>query len=412
VHNKKIHHGGSFDNEEQAAMSVNLLCDKLEMERKNPTININDTTFQPAQNKTSKFYGVSWHTDSKKWQVQLMNNKNLYYGGLFDNEEQAAMKLNLLCDEYGIERKNPTININPNAIQQKNQTSKFTGVSWDKERKKWHVQLIHNKKRNTGGYFDNEEHAAMKVNLLCDEYEIKRKNPGINIKLNAIQQKTQTSKFTGVWWNNDTKKWRANLLLKDNCKKKNYYGGVFDNEEQAAMTVNLLCDKYRIERKNPTIDINPNAIIQQKNQTSKFHGVCWHKDNKKWQAQFVHNKTTHYGRTFDNEEQAAMSVNLLCDKLEMKRKNPSINTKPNAIQQKTKSNMYQLHPEKIVNENIKVKDENILNEFKDECENRFMASNEDASPQNHANAKRKRKPKQNLIVNNDVMEEKLKIHYS
>jgi len=60
----------------------------------------------------------------------------------------------------------------------------------------------------------------MKVNLLCDEYEIKRKNPGINIKLNAIQQKNQTSKYTGVWWNNDTKKWRANLLLKDNCKKK------------------------------------------------------------------------------------------------------------------------------------------------------------------------------------------------
>jgi len=197
--------------------------------------------------------------------------------------------------------------------------------------------------------------------------------------------------------------------LKDNCKKKNYYGGVIDNEEQAAMTVNLLCDKYGIERKTPTIDINPNATIQQKNQTSKFHGVCWHKDNKKWQAQFVHNKKTHYGRTFDNEEQAAMSVNLLCDKLEMKRKNPSINTKPNAIQQKTKPNMYQLQPENLVNRNIKIEDKNILDEFKDECENRFMTSNGDAPPQNHANAKRKRKQKQNSIVNNDVMEEKLEI---
>ena len=48
MHNKKTHYGRTFDNEEQAAMSVNLLCDKLEMERKNPTININDTTFQPV----------------------------------------------------------------------------------------------------------------------------------------------------------------------------------------------------------------------------------------------------------------------------------------------------------------------------------------------------------------------------
>ena len=45
-------------------------------------------------------------------------------------------------------------------------------------------------------------------------------------------------------------------------KKKKYYGGLFDNEEHAAMKVNLLCDKYGIERKNPMIDINPNVIKQ------------------------------------------------------------------------------------------------------------------------------------------------------
>ena len=43
---------------------------------------------------------------------------------------------------------------------------------------------------------------------------------------------------------------------------KNYHGGLFDNEEQAAMGVNLLCDKYEIERKNPTINIKPIQMQQ------------------------------------------------------------------------------------------------------------------------------------------------------
>ena len=47
-----------------------------------------------------------------------MHNKKLYYGGYFDNEEQAAMKVNLLCDKHGKERKNPMIDIKLDAIQQ------------------------------------------------------------------------------------------------------------------------------------------------------------------------------------------------------------------------------------------------------------------------------------------------------
>ena len=47
-----------------------------------------------------------------------MYNKKKYFGGYFDNEEQAAMKVNLLCDKNGIERKNPMIIIKTDVIQQ------------------------------------------------------------------------------------------------------------------------------------------------------------------------------------------------------------------------------------------------------------------------------------------------------
>ena len=40
THNNKRYHGGLFHNEKQAAMSINLLCDKMGKERKNPMIDI------------------------------------------------------------------------------------------------------------------------------------------------------------------------------------------------------------------------------------------------------------------------------------------------------------------------------------------------------------------------------------
>jgi len=148
------------------------------------------------------------------------------------------------------------------------------------------------------------------------------------------QFKTQTSKYNGVCWLKDNKKWEASLY-----NKKKYYGGLFDNEKQAAMKVNLLCDKMGIERKNPMIIIEPDEMKQRcKNQTSIYIGVCWHKDAKRWQARLILNKKVYHGGLFDNEEQAAMKVNLLCDKNGIQRKNPTVIIEPDAIQKVPKKN--------------------------------------------------------------------------
>ena len=73
--------------------------------------------FCEVKNQTSKYNGVCWNANAKKWQVQLGHNKKQCYGGNFDNEEHAAMKVNLLCDKYGKQRINPTINIESDLIQ-------------------------------------------------------------------------------------------------------------------------------------------------------------------------------------------------------------------------------------------------------------------------------------------------------
>ena len=47
--------------------------------------------------------------------------------------------------------------------------------------------MQHNNKKYCYGSFDNEEDAAIKVNLICDKCEIKHKNPTIKMKLDVIQ---------------------------------------------------------------------------------------------------------------------------------------------------------------------------------------------------------------------------------
>jgi len=370
THNYKKVHGGLFENEEHAAMKVNLLCDKYGIKRKNPMIIIEPHAIQQHfKIKTSIYFDVSWNNNAKKWQAMLYHNQKHNYGGLFDKEEDAAMKINLLCDMYAIERKNPMIDIELFEDHQvHNQTSKYAGVTWNKNNKCWQAQLQHNNKKYHGGNFDKEEHAAMNINLLCDKLGLKRKNPMIDIEFDRIQKvHNSTSQYIGVSWNKNTKTWQAQLMHKG----KKYFAGLFDNEKHAAMKVNLLCDKLGIQRKNPMIDIEFDVIPQGHNSTSKYTGVYWDKNRKKWKAQMVLKGKKYCGGHFDYEKHAAMKVNLLCDKLGKQRKNPMVDIEFDAIEQKTKSN--QSKAENLANEKeAKVEEDNILYGLKDQCENNFM----------------------------------------
>merc|ERR1712034_253944 len=217
---------------------------------------------------------------------------------------------------------------------------------------------------------------------------------GITIEPDAIEKvQNKTSKYTGVCWNMHYKKWQAQL----GHNKKQYFGGYFDIEDHAAMKVNLLCDKYGIIRKNPMIIIKPDTMRKvKKNQTSKYIGVSWNQRDKNWKSLFTHKGKTYFGGYFDIEEDAAMKINLLCDRYEIERKNPDINKDAN--QKKTKSKIFEYATEHNVKKEVKVEDENMLGGFKDECEHRFIQSNDEESCISTGFENSKQKRKQNLIL--------------
>ena len=64
--------------------------------------------------KTSQYKGVRWETKTGKWKVHFVVKGEYKFGGLFDDELDAAKKVNQLCEEFGIPHKNPGINAIPN----------------------------------------------------------------------------------------------------------------------------------------------------------------------------------------------------------------------------------------------------------------------------------------------------------
>ena len=77
----------------------------------------------------SQYKGVYWHKQLRKWYVLIyQKGQKQKYGGCFNDELDAAKKVNQFCEEFGITPHNPTIIAIPN--QQYEVTKKCFFVSW------------------------------------------------------------------------------------------------------------------------------------------------------------------------------------------------------------------------------------------------------------------------------------------
>jgi len=250
---KKIF-GGLFVNELKAAEKVNDLCDKYDVAHKNLGLmrNIHETNVTKIKHSTSQYKGVSWSTYAKNWSASVFWKYVKYRGGGYRTELDAAKKVNQICDELGIERKNSGIGAMPNS-KITYSTSQFKGVSWSTNAKKWSAVVYWKTKKYHGGYYENEIDAAKKVNQLCDELGKKRINRGIDEMSNEETKHEEISQYKGVSWMQYRKEWKAYLQFK-NQHKLSYHV----NELDAARKVNQLCDEFGIKRKNPDVGPTPN----------------------------------------------------------------------------------------------------------------------------------------------------------
>merc|ERR1712034_251099 len=176
----KIEYGGYFIHELDAGKRVNELCEKLRIRLQNPEISAIPNQLSQKDEKKSQYKGVYWHKKSGKWYAQIyLKGQKIKYGGSFKDELNAANRVNQLCEELEIPPQNPTISAIPNQKYKKSRkTSQYKGVSWNREKRKWQVQLqLKGQKQQYGGYFKEEVDAAKKVNQLCETLGIPLQHP-------------------------------------------------------------------------------------------------------------------------------------------------------------------------------------------------------------------------------------------
>lgn len=103
---------------------------------------------------------------------------------------------------------------------QKNKTSKYTGVYWNKNKNKWMAQINFKRKVIGLGSFDLEIDAANAY-----QKALKELNEGLDLNIIYPRRRRMSSKFVGVSWNKKRKKWVATY--------KEKYLGYFDTETEA-----------------------------------------------------------------------------------------------------------------------------------------------------------------------------------
>lgn len=124
-----------------------------------------------ARKGTSNYRGIYFDKKANKWAASININRKNTYLGVFEDEKTAA-KMYDVCANYlygEFARLNfpneDLLNIPPeeilNKTKNKNYSSKYKGVSWDKNSKKWKVCTRIGEKNNERKY----------LGLFIDEYE-------------------------------------------------------------------------------------------------------------------------------------------------------------------------------------------------------------------------------------------------
>lgn len=226
-------------------------------------------------------------------------------------------------------------------IKKRSNSKDYKGVFWNLEKKKWKADLKYNAVNNFLGYFDNEIEAAKSYNdyatflnntkdckyMLNDIPEenyspTPRNIPEENKK--AIVENKSCPKFVGVSYSAARNVYNVSIKFEG----KSYNLGAFKDQIEAGKTYNMQALFFN-KNKNSSYTLNdiPGYITvekdiitekeakKQSNKTSKYFGVTFSNQNKKWRALLVYDKKQVHIGFFTDEIEAAKQYNKKAQEL-------------------------------------------------------------------------------------------------
>ena len=110
---------------------------------------------------SSKFYGVGWHKQKRKWRAFVRHNgKYVNLGCNFDTELAAAKAVDVWLRENG-RAAEANFDDDGNFVPRvSTKSSKYRGVGWNKGHDQWQAQIKVAGENEILGYFDDEAEAA------------------------------------------------------------------------------------------------------------------------------------------------------------------------------------------------------------------------------------------------------------
>ena len=213
----------------------------------------------------SKYQGVSRDIKFSKnlWSAQIAIGGQIYHIGFYDDEEEAAIDYARALYKYaggGVKQKidltgvpeQPLI-LKPNG--KGNSASKYQGVHFNKLNRRWMANIIISGKQYYIGTYHTEENAAADYARAMYKYRgwsggSKPQQAEKKIDLTGVEEQklilkpngkgNSSSKYVGVHFNKEDRKWRASIMISG----KNHYIGSYHTEEKAAQDYARAAFKY------------------------------------------------------------------------------------------------------------------------------------------------------------------------
>ena len=236
--------------------------------------NVYKLTGQNLKNKTGIYKGVFWCTEKSKWRAALKIHYKECFLGYFDTELQGAIVYNdyalflnnTLKTSYSI-NDIPEYTPNPRDIVKENLeneelelSSKYNGVSYDRNRKHYVVSIKYKRKSYHLGnsnnelecaklynqqalYFNKEYNTNYILNDIPDYINIPK---NIHEEIQSIKINKKSSQYYGVTFCKSKNKFRSVLVY----NKKQIHLGFFENELDAAKAYNLRAEELNKENKH------------------------------------------------------------------------------------------------------------------------------------------------------------------
>jgi hypothetical protein len=281
---------------------------------------------------SSKYKGVTWNKNGKKWYSQCTIDKDIVCLGSFETEEEAAkvydiytfIKLKKKANNNNLVKYEDTLNINIDDIVKK-RSNKYDipkNIQFDKTRNKFRADKSYNIKRYKGPSRDTVDEALkdleeinktiellkQKENDEHNKKEITRNNEGIPYiivqDLEVLVDEEFWHELSSMSWYISNKGYIQNrtvgLMHRIIMKAKD--GEIVDHIN------NKKDDNRNCNLRIASAGLNSHNRIKNKNASSKYFGVSFSKRDKIWISKITYKGEDHIG-TFKDEIDAAKAYN-------------------------------------------------------------------------------------------------------